>query len=150
MVCIGEPKLTKDRIFVQEIFSANLVSEALLPLEDYFGHTSGYTPGKMKVPINIGRGEVLDVPILPDSPLVLELEVSQHFPLADESDIFVCKVWNTLKAKELETLTSLEDCLRLVSPVVSVGDEYFSLSPISKGRRGQWKNLYGKNITEGV
>ena len=142
MVCIGEPKLTKDRILVEKMFSANLVSERLLPLADYLGNTQGYMPGKMNIPINVGRGEVLDVPILMDSPLTLELEVSRHFPLADKSDIFVCSVRNTRKAKELENMASLEECLRIVRPVVSVGNEYFTIEPVSKGHWGQWKDLY--------
>ena len=144
MVCIGEPKLTKDRILAEKRFSANLVSEALLPLADYLGNTSGYTIGKMDVPINVGRGEVLDVPILKDSPLTFELEVSHHFSLADKSDIFVCGVRNTVKPKELENMSSLEDCLRFAPPVVSVGNEYFTLEPVSKGHWGKWKELYDK------
>ena len=89
MVCIGEPKLTKDRILAEGKFSANLVSEAMLPLADYLGNNSGYDTEKMNIPINLCRGTVLDVPVLTDSPLVYELEVTEHFPLADNSDIFV-------------------------------------------------------------
>ena len=141
MACIGEPKLTKDRICSQGIFSANLVSEELLPLADYLGNTSGYSADKMDIPINLGRGQVLDIPVLKDSPLVYELEVSETFPLAEESVIFVCKVHNTLKSN-FDGMANLEDMLRMAKPVVSVGNEYFTLESVSKGRWGQWKNKF--------
>ena len=49
MACIGEEKTTKDLIRKNGVFSANLVSEALLPLADYYGHTSGREhPDKME------------------------------------------------------------------------------------------------------
>ena len=41
MACIGEEKLTKDLIRKNGVFSANLVTESLLPLSDYYGNTSG-------------------------------------------------------------------------------------------------------------
>lgn len=48
----------------------------------------------------------MDVPVLDQSPWVFELEVKQTIPL-DDSDIFICKIRNTLvderfaeKAKE--------------------------------------------------
>ena len=144
MACIGEPKLTKDRILAEKVFSANLVNEALLPLADYMGHTPGHTPGKMDIPVNIGRGKVLDVPVLNDSPLTYELEVTKLIPLAEESIILVCGIRNEIKAKELENIASIEECLRLTKPVVSVGQEYFTFEPISKGNWGKWKDVYKK------
>lgn len=37
MACIGEEKQTKDLIRKNGVFSANPVSEQLLPLADYYG-----------------------------------------------------------------------------------------------------------------
>lgn len=49
MISIGEEKRTKDLIRKNGVFSANLVSEQLLPLADYYGCTYGrITPDKMK------------------------------------------------------------------------------------------------------
>ena len=44
MACIGGEKLTKDRIHATGRFSANLVTEELLPLANHFGNKSGYDP----------------------------------------------------------------------------------------------------------
>ena len=145
MACIGEEKLTKDRIREQKMFSANLVSEPLLPLADYLGNTSGYSPGKMAIPINIGRGEMLDVPVLKESPFVMELEVVQTVSLLENSDIFICKIHNTIKTGDYaDNNKSNEDRLRSASPVVSVGNEYFTLNPVPKGTWGQWKDTFKK------
>jgi len=145
MACIGEKKLTKDRICEQKMFSANLVNKSLLPLADYFGNNSGYTPGKMDIPLNVGRGEVLDVPVLIDSPLVMELEVTQTVPLLEDSTIFICKIHNTIKAEQAaDDNKSAEEWLRLASPVVSVGQQYFAVNPTPIGSWGQWKNLFEK------
>lgn len=62
MACIGGDKLTKDRINSTGIFSANLVTECILPLADYFGNTDGYTAEKMSVSIEVTRDSVLNVP----------------------------------------------------------------------------------------
>lgn len=64
MACIGGEKLTKDRIRATGRFSANLVTEELLPLANYFGNKSGYDPNKMQVDAVISKGRVLDIPIL--------------------------------------------------------------------------------------
>lgn len=95
MACIGGEKLTKDRIRATGRFSANLVTEELLPLANYFGIKSGYDPDKMRVDVAISKGRVLDVPILEKSPWVFELEVKQTIPL-DDSEIYICKIRNTL------------------------------------------------------
>ena len=95
MACIGGEKLTKDRIRATGRFSANLVTEELLPLANYFGNKSGYDPNKMQVDAVISKGRVLDIPILEKSPWIFELEVKQTIPL-DDSEIYICKIRNTL------------------------------------------------------
>ena len=91
MACIGGEKLTKDRIRATGRFSANLVTEELLPLANYWGNKSGYDPDKMRVDAAISRGRVLDVPILDESPWSFELEVSRTVRL-DDSEIYICKI----------------------------------------------------------
>ncbi|MCL2752997.1 MAG: flavin reductase family protein [Defluviitaleaceae bacterium] len=148
MVCIGENKLTKDRILAEGKFSANLVSEAMIPLADYFGNNSGYNANKMNIEINVGRGEVLDIPILTDSPLIYELEVTRHIALEEDSSIFVCKVHNVIKPKKMKTdgeSNNLEDLVALAPPALTIGYEYFTVEPTSKGSWGQWKEKGDNN-----
>lgn len=95
MACIGGEKLTKDRIRATGVFSANLVSEELLPLANYFGSKEGYDSDKMNVEAAISQGKVLEVPVMDLSPWVFELEVKRTVQLED-GDIFICKIRNTL------------------------------------------------------
>ena len=141
MACIGGEKLTKDRIRKTKVFSANLVTESLLPLADYLGNTEGYAAGKMNVPIEVEPGAVLDVPVLKESPWIFELEVIQSMPL-DGGDVFLCKIRNVLAAKELaDESKSLEERMRFVAPVITAGiQKYFKLNPESMGAWGDWKN----------
>ena len=148
MACIGGNKLTKDRIREGKIFSANLVTEPLLPLADYLGNTKGYKKGKMDIPVETESGAVLNVPVLRDSPWVFELEVKQSIPLKG-SDVFICKIRNTLIAEELaDNSRSVEEKLRFTAPLIwlsSSGDgNYFSIDPASKGATGDWRSLYKK------
>jgi len=49
MAFIGEKKLTKDRIKANKVFSANLVTEEILPIADYFGNKRGYDNDKINI-----------------------------------------------------------------------------------------------------
>lgn len=100
MACIGGEKLTKDRIRATGVFSANLVSEELLPLANYFGNREGYDPAKMRIDAAISKGRILDVPVLDQSPWVFELEVKKTVALQG-GDIFICTIRNTLVEEKL-------------------------------------------------
>jgi flavin reductase (DIM6/NTAB) family NADH-FMN oxidoreductase RutF len=146
MACVGGKKMTKDRILLEKVFSANLVTESLLPLADYFGNTAGYTPGKMDMPLEVERGAVLPVPVLKNSPWVFELEIKQSIQL-DDSDVFICKIRNTQAARELtDESKSAEERMRLTAPVMWAGaGHYFSVNPVSIGPTGNWKDLKKNN-----
>ena len=146
MACISDGKLTIDRIRSEKVFSANLVSEAMIPLADYLGYTEGYTPGKMDISIEVERGTVLPVPILKDSPLTFELEVKQSLPLGG-SELFICRIRNVLAMKELmDESRDAEELMQLAAPVVWAGadiNRYFSVNPVVKGVAESWKDLFG-------
>ncbi len=146
MASIGGSKLTIDRIRANKVFSANLVTEPLLPLADYLGNNAGYTtPWKMDIPIEIERGLVLPVPVLKDSPWVFELEVDRSIPL-EGNEVFLCKMRNVLVARELTDETkSAEERLKGIAPVIWIGKgPYFSVNPVALGAAGDWKDLYKK------
>ena len=149
MACIGGNKLTKDRIRAEKIFSANLVSESLLPLADYLGNTEGYTERKMNIPIEVERGRVLDVPVLKESPWIFELEVSRELALKG-SDVFFCKIRNTLAAKELKKpAIGLDKKMQFCSPVLwtssSKYGDYFSIDKSSIGATNALKEGFSKH-----
>jgi len=126
MACIGEKKLTKDRILAKKVFSANLVTEELLPLADYFGNKAGYDKEKMNIAVETEKGHVLDVPVLTKSPFAFELEVDKIINLGS-SDVFLCKIKNVLADDFLcDDTIDTEKHMKKIRPVHTVGQTYFS------------------------
>lgn len=79
VACIGEDKLTRDRIRETGVFSASVVSRKMLPGADWCGCHSGYEADKSRV-IPSHRGAVLDVPVPDDSPWAYELRGQDPAP----------------------------------------------------------------------
>ena len=134
MACIGEEKQTKDLIRKNGVFSANLVSEQLLPLADYYGCTYGRTtPNKMKCLPTVEWGQVLDVPTIAESPVSFELEVKKAISMGDGSDIFLCLIRNVTQDEKL-----------LAAPVLTPGENTYS--SIDGRHLGKWGEPM-KNLT---
>jgi len=139
MACIGGAKLTRDRIAATGVFSANLVTEELLPLADHFGTTEGYNPDKMNVEVEIETGRVLRVPVLTRSPWVFELEVARTIVL-DGADVYLCHIRNTLADERLcDEQRSVEERLNLVKPVHGAHGAYFAWNGAAMGTWGEPK-----------
>ena len=137
MACIGGSKLTKENIHKRKVFSANLVTEELLPLADFLGNTAGHSPEKEKLPIRTEEGRVLPVPLLADSPVNFELEVTQFIPLQD-GEVMLCKIRNILQddilAKGEGTST---EKLAAIAPVRTTCQRYFGWRGESLGAWGE-------------
>lgn len=137
MMSIADEKLTKDRIKAGNVFSANLVTEKLLPMADYLGNKSGYDKDKMDFSADIGKGEVLDVPILTESPVNFELEVTKSIPLED-GEVFLCKIRNVLYSEELaDENTPVGRLMKMISPISTTCETYFSYTGDVLGAWGE-------------
>ena len=137
MACIGGSKLTKENIHKQKVFSANLVTEPLLPLADYLGNTNGHNPEKMKPGIEIEQGRVLPVPVLAASPVTFELEVRQFIPLND-GEVMLCRIRNVLQDAALaEGTGSALEKLTAIAPVHTTCRRYFSWKGTDLGAWGE-------------
>ena len=137
MCCIGGDKLTRQNIERDKVFSANLVTEELLPVADHMGNVKGEDPEKMKVGLDIGNGEVLPVPILNNSPVIFELEAKEFVKLHD-GEVIICKIRNVLQDEELsaEDVTTAEK-LAKIAPVKTTCTEYFGVDGRSLGAWGE-------------
>jgi len=146
MACIGGDKLTRDRIHATKVFSANLVTEELLPLADYFGNKAGYSGNKSCATVETEKGRVLDVPVLVKSPWVYELEVDRFIPL-DGGEVFLCRIRNVLVDELLcdETL-SVEKRMNTVRPVHSVRQTYFKWDGTAVGSWGEPMKTIRKDL----
>ena len=146
MACIGEEKTTKDLIRKTGVFSANLVTEPLLPLADYYGCTSGRAP----------RWAGAKVPTIVESPVSFELRVLKEESLARgrlgdngqeaNSTLFLCEIANVLIDQRLtDKALPFIDRLRLAAPVVAPGEErYMNLFGQDLGGWGQPGSPYQK------
>ena len=135
MACIGGSKMTLDRIRETKVFSANLVTEKLLPLADHFGTADGRDPAKMSIPFHWEKGAALDVPILADSPVVFELEVDSLIELNDEgSALLICKIRNVLHDDLLaDPGLTAEEKLHHIAPIHTTCETYFGWQGNSLG-----------------
>ena len=136
MACIGGEKLTKERIHKNRVFSANLVTEDLLPLADYFGNTDGYSAEKMRVDVALEEGRKLHVPVLAAARLTYELEVERFIPL-NGGEVMICRIRNVLQDEALSDARSLEERLRALAPVQTTCSNYFSWDGRDLGGWGQ-------------
>lgn len=146
VTCIGEEKRTKDLIRRQGVFSANLVSEPLLPLADYYGTVSGRdVPDKMKRLPGIEPGQVLRVPTIAESPVSFELKVLEERNLAEGSDLFLCRICNVMIEEGLaDGRLPFHPALMQAAPVVAAGAaRYASLNGKDLGAWGEPKSRLG-------
>ena len=137
MACIGGDKLTKDRILENRVFSANLVTEKLLPLADFLGNTEGRSGRKKGMEIKTKRGRALNVPILSDSPVSFELEVAWTFDM-DDGTVILCKIRNVLQESFLgDESVPLQERIRIAAPVCTTCETYFSFDGRALGAWGE-------------
>ena len=146
MACIGGSKLTKDNIRKRKVFSANLVTEEMLPLADFLGNIPGHSPEKMALQLETEEGRVLPVPVLKASPVVFELEVKQFLPM-DDGEVMLCAIRNVLQDEALDddAVTSVEK-LAAVAPVSTTCERYFAWNG---GDLGAWGEPAKKFISAG-
>ena len=127
MACIGGSKRTLDNIHRNKVFSANLVTEKILPLADYMGCVDGNKPEKMDgLNLDIEKGRVLDVPVLTASPVNYELEVKQCIQ-TEGGEVMLCSIRNVLQDELLGgKKDNSTEKLAEIAPVQTTCERYFS------------------------
>ena len=136
MCCIGGNKTTLENIRRDKVFSANIVTENLLAEADYLGCVSGTNPNKMDINLEIGKGAVLDVPILDNSPVIFELEVTD-FIEKDDGTVMLCKIRNVLQDESLSSDESVAEKLLKIRPVKTTAQTYLSYEGKNLGGWGE-------------
>ena len=138
MACIGGSKRTLDNIHRNKVFSANLVTEKILPLADYMGCVDGNKPEKMSgLNLEVEKGRVLAVPVLTASPVNYELEVKQFIP-TDSGEVMLCAIRNVLQDEMLAgEHTSSTEKLAEIAPVQTTCERYFSWKGENLGAWGE-------------
>ena len=127
MVSIGGEKLTKDLIRKNGVFSANLVTEELLPLADYYGVVGGREhKDKMRYSPTVEKGVVLNVPTIAESPVSMELQVFQEIHLGNGNDVFLCKIMGETMREDLTNKdVPFIDRFKSVKQVLAGGEQRY-------------------------
>ncbi len=137
VACIGEDKVTRDRIRANRMFSATVVTQSLLPKADWCGCTPGHTVDKEDV-VPSETGEKLAVPVPVDGQWTMELQVDEILrPAGDgNSEIYICSIVNVRADERLTADTSLEERMAVLAPVVTLKCQYFGVQAASLGGWG--------------
>lgn len=141
VACIGEDKLTRDRIRETGVFSATAVGEEILSDADFCGCNAGYETDKAQR-VCAERGEKLNVPIPLCGKWTFELRVvdTLHPENDENSDIYICEIVNTMADAALTAKEPLDTLLRLAMPVVTLGQQYYRVAHDSLGGWGELQN----------
>ncbi len=137
VACIGEDKLTRDLIRKNRVFSATVVTEALLARADFCGCTPGEAVDKSRI-IPSERGEKLDVPIPTDGQWTLELRVDDilHPEGREDSDIYICSIVSVRADERLASDLTIDGKMNALKPIVTLDGQYFAVEPTSLGAWG--------------
>ena len=141
MMTIGGTKLTKTNILREGRFSANMITEDIIWLADYFGSTRGEDGAKNAVAYTVERGRKVDVPIIGESGWVYECEVVRHIPLGG-ADLFIARMVNVLIDEKLGDMDMTRIDLERVRPAIYSPYQYFSIGE-RLGGMGEWKEHFG-------
>lgn len=113
-------KKTKQNLIRTGILSVNLVSTDMLGLMDYLGTHHAKDGKKDAIPYAVGRGSVVDVPILDVSRWIYECEVVKSVELG-ESTTFFCRIRNIQIDEQLECRDAFDVNLTKLDPVIYSG-----------------------------
>lgn len=113
-------KRTKQNVIRTGILSVNLVSTDMLALMDYFGTHHAKDGKKEGILYDVGRGNVVDVPILESSRWIYECEVVESVEIG-ESTTFFCRIRNIQIDETLECRDIFDVDLTKLEPVIYSG-----------------------------
>ena len=113
-------KRTKQNVLRTGKLSVNLVSTDMLELMDYFGTHHARNGKKDGMAYAVGRGEVVDVPVLEASRWVYECEVTQSVETG-ESTTFFCRIRNVQIDERLCCADTFDVNLTQLDPVIYSG-----------------------------
>ena len=140
VACIGEDKLTRDRIRQTGMFSATIVTEDLLQDADWCGTHPGYDFDKSdRIPSQ--KGAVLDIPVPEKSVWTLELKVDYTLRPNEnyDSEIYVCSIENVVAEERLlDKALPFEEKLERIKPVVTMCGKYV---PVTFKSLGDWGKM---------
>lgn len=136
MMGIGGSKRTKSNILRERRFSANLVSEDIVWLADYFGCTRAEDRPKTEAAYHVLPGRKTDVPTLGESHWVYECEVDRVLELGG-SHLFLAQIKNIQVDEAYGPVDGDHIDLGKLRPVIYAPYRYYNLQQ-KLGECGEW------------
>lgn len=140
MMTIGGTKLTKTNILRERTFSANMITEDIIWLADYFGNTKGEIKTKNDVHYEYTWGKIVQVPVIEESHWIYECSVTKVIEL-DGSHLFLADIKNIQIDKKYKDMNMERIDLREIKPAIYAPYNYFSIGR-KLGEIGEWKKHY--------
>lgn len=116
-------KSTKTNVIRNKTLSVNLVSTDMLELMDYLGTHKAVNGKKDAIPYEVGRGNVVDVPILEASRWIYECEVVKSVEFGG-STTFFCKILNIQADECINPKDTFDVDIAKLDPVIYSGKYY--------------------------
>ena len=99
----------------------------------------------MSIDLDIGKGEVLNVPIINNSPVNFELEVTDFITKKD-GEVMLCKIRNVLQDESLSSDETVGEKLSRIAPIKTTAKTYLSNDGRELGKWGEpMKNVVKKS-----
>ena len=130
-------KTTKQNVVRTGVLSVNLVSTDMLELMDYFGTHRAKDGKKDEIAYGVGRGEVVDVPVLDASRWVYECEAVRSVQTG-KSTTFFCRIKNVQIDESIDCKDTFDIDLTKLDPVIysgmyhSIGERLGKIGDFSK------------------
>ena len=141
VMTIGGSKLTKTNIMREKKFSANLITEDIIWLADYFGCSMGEKGIKNAVNYGVGQGKSLDIPTVEESHWVYECEVRSITEL-DGAHLFLSEIKNIQIDESYKDMDMEMIDLTVLKPAIYAPYNYFSIGQ-RLGGCGEWQERLG-------
>ena len=120
IISMSGTKRTKQNVIRTGVLSVNLVSTDMIELMDYFGTHHAKDGKKDGISYKVGRGEIVDIPVLEASRWIYECEVVQSIEIG-ESTTFFCRIRNIQIEEQMECRDTFDVNLTKLEPVIYSG-----------------------------
>ena len=137
MMTVGGTKQTKTNLLREMRFSANMITEDILWLADYFGNTKGENGAKTAVEYDFQWGKCVDVPVIEQCHWAYECEITRVLEL-DGAHLFLAEIKNIQIDRAYQDMDMKKIDLRQLRPAIYAPYNYFSVGE-KLGEMGQWE-----------
>jgi len=145
MVGLGSARKARENVQRDGLFSLNMVSSNMVWLADGLGTSYGTPEERAQLQYQLGRGEVLNVPIIEESKLIFECRVTKSLDMEAGAALFFGDIANILLDETLAGMKMNNMDLLALDPVVFAPNQYYKLGELL-GPCDSWLEFYKNKV----